>query len=625
MFSIILFFVIMWGLGFTFLARTKESETWSERNAVRIAIGISAFILLGVVFNFIGLPLDWKIFAFLALIYPTIVLFKSKSSEMDINFKLKKKAIINVFLLIILIFSTFLYIGGAFKYSYLEDDDPWSHAGSAKYVSVEKTLDSDVSFHYMNPYPPGFAIIMGVMHQTNDSINWTLKFFNGLILSLSFLFFYFFAKEFMGSERRAIFSTFVLVAIPSYFTHFIWSHPLVVMLIFPTLYCFIKLKESRRWILPAAVSVSGILLSQPSQALKIAVMFGTYLLVTLVYSKKEAVRVFTAGALGVVLSLFWWASRAGKMLKSTIVPDVTNGHLASQTINPSALSMWERFKLAFPASSGTATRAYTFKDFFIAQPNGGINVHVGWGIAISLLLVLGLIYVLIKNKEILKIKNRWILITLLWFIYLFLGTNAMTFNLPVGFITFRFWLLLAIPVALLSSLGWELLLKKADKKWLRFIITLIIVLAVVFTAAQQKYYQNTQTVWPPGVTWTSMEEVQGFSWLFNLEPDTKVFEPTSERAETIIGFDKFMCRWCPDEQALFSDITSKSPEYLYSWLVEHDYEYLILSASTERRLINKVGKDQSDQFLVPLLQTVARQELFKIVYQNNAVVIAKVI
>ena len=97
-----------------------------------------------------------------------------------------------------------MYHKGAFNYPYLEDDDSWSHAMGVEYVSIEKTVfeKTSVGFHYIDPYPPAYEMLFGIIHQTNDSIYWTLKFFNALIISLSIIFFYFFAKVLSKSPKN---------------------------------------------------------------------------------------------------------------------------------------------------------------------------------------------------------------------------------------------------------------------------------------------------------------------------------------------------------------------------------------------------------------------------------------
>lgn len=241
--TLLLFFAYSFGLGFTVTNFIKNSKNFLERNLMRIGIGLGVFVVLGVILNFLHILIDWKIFLALSLILPLFVLFKKiKLKELKtpkLKLKLTKSNLSILIALGIFFFCLHMYVDGAFQYPYMEDDDPWAHAMTAKYVSVSKTVNDppNFDFHYIDPYSPGYTMLMAILHQTNDSISWTLKFFNSLIISLGILFFYFFAKSFTKNRNKALFATFILAVIPSYFTHFIWAHTFVIMLFFPTMYC----------------------------------------------------------------------------------------------------------------------------------------------------------------------------------------------------------------------------------------------------------------------------------------------------------------------------------------------------------------------------------------------------
>ena len=47
------------------------------------------------------------------------------------------------------------------------------------------------------------------------------------------------------------------------------------------------------------------------------------------------------------------------------------------------------------------------------------------------------------------------------------------------------------------------------------IIILIIIFGLLATAGYQKYSVNT-AIWPPGVHWTSYEEVRGFNYIIKI-------------------------------------------------------------------------------------------------------------
>ena len=544
--TIILFFVYTWGLGFTatkIIRNIKESDSILERNLMRIGVGLGILPILGVLLNLLHIPLDWKIFLVLSFALPIYyALKKIRTKELSIpklNFKLTKSGLILFIVLLLFFITLFMYSSGAFSYPYLEDDDSWSHAASAEYISLEKTAYSPAGFNfdYIYPYPPGYSIVMGLLHQTSPSLLWTLKFFNALIISLGIIFFYFFAKEFMGDKNKALFSTFVLAAIPCFLSHFIWSHALIVILFFPAFYCLERIKHDRKWVWIAALVIAGICVIEVTETIKFGVLFGIYLVIKSVINRNFQKEIFFAGLFGLLISFLWWGSMLARL--------GIRGILGSKAAT-AALGVTKPF-LSFFSIKGTATRLYTFNDFFIAKTQNMINNPVGVGIIISILLAISLIYIFIKYKESFSKEKVWIPISLFWLIFTFLGIHGGT-RIPIALFSFRFWMLFAIPVSLLSSEGAWFLFDLGKKINLsKMTVLVVIIIGVILTSGYQKYAVNT-AVWPPGAEWGSMEEVQGYTWLETLPVNTKVFGLCSDSSSLhIIGFDKFDCVWCKDE------------------------------------------------------------------------------
>lgn len=625
--TIILFFVYTFGLGYSITFFVKNSDNPLERNLMRVGVGLGVFIVLGVFLNLISVSLDWKIFLIFSLIIPFYSLikkFKKKEAIIPV-FKLNKSSIYILIVLIIFLFSCQMYIGGAFKYPFLENDDPWSHALGVKYISLEKTLVNppDYNFQYIDPYPPGYDLLMGILHQTSPSLSWTLKFFNGLIISLGILFFYFFAKLFIRDKDKALFSTLLLVLIPSYFTHFIWAHSLVIMLFFPAMYCLEMIREDWKWVYGSMIVIAAILLTQPTQAIKLGIMLGTYWLIKAIIEKDLLKHILLAEMGGLLISLLWWAGKWKSLLLSQTDGFVSGAESVGSTIV--STDIISKVLSALSPTEGTATRVYSFSDFFFAKPFGMINVHVGWGIVVSILLIFGLIYCLLKNKEFIKKENVWIPIALAWFIFTFLGTNSMTFGLPVGLFAFRFWLLLAIPVALLSTIGLWLLFNIGKRFSIpKIIILLVVIIGVITTAGYQKYNHNTLTTWPPGVAWASMEEIQAYTWLKTLPIDTKIFSYALEDIH-INGFDKYSCEWCTEVKKFRESIYESDMDQLYSFLKNQKYEYFIISGKSYKQLGEKIGENKTKEIIGGLLSDVQSSNKFIPVHQTQGAIIFKVV
>ena len=323
--TIFLFFIYLWGLGFTGAYFLKKPENALERNLMYLGVGLGILPILSILINLFRIPLDWKIFLILSIAFPLYILGKKiKNKELklpSLKLKIKKSNIALVFVILIALFSLHVYTKGAFSYPYLEDEDPWGHAVGVKYVALEKTAydpvltgyENDEVLSYMDPYPPSYDIILGILHQTSPDLTWTLKFFNALIISLGFIFFYLFAKLFMGSRNKALLATFILAAIPSYLSHFIWAHSLVITLFFPTMYAFEKIKEDKKWAVIAAISLGSIWVAQNlSQPLKLTSLIAIYFIVSCIVMRKFLKTEFYAIVAGGILSFAWWGAMINK-------------------------------------------------------------------------------------------------------------------------------------------------------------------------------------------------------------------------------------------------------------------------------------------------------------------------
>src|SRR3989338_3596777 len=75
--TILLFFVYLWGFGYTATLWVKNAENIFERNLMRIGIGFAGFALMSVLLNLFRISIDWKIFLILSLLGPTYSLIRT--------------------------------------------------------------------------------------------------------------------------------------------------------------------------------------------------------------------------------------------------------------------------------------------------------------------------------------------------------------------------------------------------------------------------------------------------------------------------------------------------------------------------------------------------------------------
>ena len=613
--AIILFFVYMWGFGFSITRFVKESENVLERNLMRLGLGLMLLPLVGVILNLLNIPLDWRIFLLLSLLGPVISVVKEKKiTPPSISFTYTNLSI--VLMLVIFAASLFIYASGAFSYPYLENDDPWGHAYGAKFISLEKNLDGSPyrGFQYMNPYPPGYDMILGVLHQTNDSVYTTVKFFNALIISLGFIFFYFAAALLTKNKGKALFATFILASVPAYLSHFIWAHALVATLFFPALYALLMMEKDKQWFVLASIGVASFALVQPTQPVKLVTMLVMAIAVILIAQRKIVWQYIAVPILGILISFLWWAFHWREFFFDAQDARLgVEGAVATQSFLAKLPSTFFAF---LDPTSGTATRVYTFSDFFFAKSQNMINNPIGIGVVISLLVLVGLVTIALQYKSLMQRSKAYLLIITLWLIFTFLGINSLTFNLPIGLFAFRFWMLFAIPVSLVAAEGlWFLMSLSKQARVPAIFIIVLVMIGVIFTGGMQKYDVNTAN-WPPGAFWTSLEEVQGYGWLATLPPNTRVFNFITDHQ--IIGFDQFICSWCEDEAAMRDQgITlNTSAEEMRSWLLEHNYGYFMLGGIEVRSF----GQNET----VNLMQSFQGLEGVSVAHQTPGVVIFKV-
>lgn len=399
--SILIFFAITLGLGLAATGFAKGPENFLERNLMRIGIGLGAFISLGLLLNLIKIPLDYRIFLAISALCIFFFLFRNRAQLKHAKItglKLTQKDLMIFIMLLLFAITFYMYYKGAFAYPYLEDDDSWGHAMAAKYISVEKTLFSgEIGVRYLDPYPPAYGMVLGILHQTNDSVYWTLKFFNALIISLSIIFFYFFASTLTNSHKKAIFSTFALFAVPSFLSHFIWSISLTMPLFFVSFYAVEKIKNDKKWLAASAVAISATLTTSPSHSAYFGLFFIIYLAAKILADKKFPIYGFFAGFSGFLLSsILWWIPMVFK--------HGLKGILLGFGTKPADI-------LTIP---GTGDRIYSISDFIFARKENMINNPVGIGLVMSILLAIFLVYAAFKYYR--ASKNRLTTILLLFLI-----------------------------------------------------------------------------------------------------------------------------------------------------------------------------------------------------------------
>jgi len=611
--TILLFFVINWGLGYSATYFLKNSQNFLERNIIRVGIGMGVFVILGIIINFLHIPLYWFVFLILSMILPLYQLYKHlKQNNYKISFPKPSLKISKNTLYILLVIVMFLILlnvmhKGTFASPWLEDGDSWGHMGYMRYVETQHTLFSpstdpitaetdNMVAHYAPPYPPGYDMTIAMFSQLNSSPYWSMKFLNILIISLATLFFYFFVREFSGDSNIALFAAFILAILPSFMTHFIWSKSLGLVLFFPALYCISRIgdvenkaetgnaetdnatNKEKLWVIPSILVIAGILTTVPVTAFYFGALFFLYWLVKVIITRKAQLYILFAGIGGLLLSLVFW-------LHMLVKYGLTGVFIHLRLFRDGAISFQKIVDLH--GTGGGEQAKYTFLDFFIVPKNNMINNPKGLGVFLTILIIIGAAYIIYKiiykiyreRKEILTYlkQNQWLVISFVWLIFTLFTVLGEYFTVRMPY-PFRAWAYLAIPVAIVGSLGYFAIIKAGKKiKIPALIILIIIIFGLLLTTGYQKYTVNT-AVWQ-GENFYSQapfEEVKPFLWMQNnLKKDTKMLSYCGDWLD-VMGFDKMQEGWIPEVREFNKATLDMSVDDVVLFMKEYEYDYLII-------------------------------------------------
>ena len=520
---------------------------------------------------------------------------------------------------------------------------------------------------------------------------WTLKFFNALIVSLSIIFFYFFVKVFTNSSKKALFSTFALFAVPAFLSHFIWAIAITMPLFFVSFYAVEKIKDDKKWWIIAAVVIASTLTASPTHSTYFGLFLVLYIITKIILERKLLLYHIFAGLFGVLLSfVLWWLPMTikygflGTLISLGVIESmgaelivggagtgdrvynfadffiaqgqnmINNpigiGKILSIFVFISLLLIFYHFFILSREVKGKSKAKSYFVTGFLAlavilfvigtflfinsnsfNPRAPeeaklLAEHIKLTLPFifsSFILLIGLASLFPKY---IKENNRWLIISLVWLLLTVYAVNASPY--PYKISPFRAWILLAIPVSLLSGEAINLtnnFVKSFAKSFTKSNIAItgisLVVLGlvgygIVMTSFAQKYAVNTSPTWPPGGFWTSNEEIQGYIWFKdNIPLGTKVF--TFSNNALILGFDKFICHWCDDVRNYQKNGFNQTADENYNWLKKEQYEYIIIDGQAARIF----GPNETNN----KIQGFISSNKFKPVFNNNGMLMFEVI
>ncbi|MBT4824996.1 hypothetical protein HN695_01965 [Candidatus Woesearchaeota archaeon] len=597
-FPILLFFVMSYGFGYSITFFMKNSSSFLERNIIRFGIGLGVIPIFGILLSTLRVPLYWWLMLLISFAIPLYYLslyVKNRINTQDfklhfnMNFLKIKKSNLYIFL-VFLMFLVLIGVmnHGAFKNPWLEDGDSWGHLKVVKYMSLEKTMyEPEAGYRiarYAEPYPIGFGLLVSLTDQVANSSYWNLKFINLLIISLSTIFIYFFVKRFTGDMNLALFASLIITIIPSFLSHFIWSKSLSTMLFFPALYSACMIAKDKRWMIPLIIIGASILVTQPDAIFYYGMFLILFWLVKAIQTRSFQKYLFFSGVGSLILSQIFWLQMFFRHGLEQLLFRIGIREKGAVT-----LTHLVRIR-------GTDISQYSFNDFFIVKTNNMINNPIGWGIFLTILLILGIIYFVYKSfkqKQYLK-ENPWLVISIVWLaftLFAVLGNNLYSithFTLPFPF---RAWSFLAIPVAIISGFGYLALVKFGKKiKIPALIIFIVIIIGLLSTTAYQKYTVNT-AYWPNQFFY-SLDEVQPYLWLNDNVPANTLVTALCGDASKVMAYNMLDKDWESDVREFKKDMILRSGGEIHSFLKSKGYEYLVVDIQCVRKYNESLANEK---------------------------------
>lgn len=601
--------ITSYALGF---ALTRES------NLMTCAFGLSVFAVLSIIFNLVGIPLNWLLFLALALCLLAWFIYKNEL-KLDIPKKLSLPDTALILVLLMALINIYVYYVGASSYPWLEDNDPWVHSVGTTWVaqtgSFSRFFDGTNYYRlYIEPYPPVFDVLMGVLHQMTVSVTDTLKFFNAFLVGAALVCAFFWIEAMTKDRRLAVFAAFFLLALPAFMGHFVWGQTLSMLCLFTAFYGYEKALEKtdvegkdgtngllsgiNRYVIASGISIAAVALTEPFVAGIFVVMSVFYVgYKYLQYGKAALKPLITAGLIGILLASLYYVPTVMKYG----VKDTADGIGFYNT-------------LFTPGDTGDTSGGvvYSASDFLVVQSEGKIDQQIGIGEVLVLLAIVGLGLV-INDLRLGKIKksDSWMILGAVLLVFGFLGVEGNV--MPIKLFPHRFWVFLAIPVAVLGALAY----RRIEDRWASYrkaLLALLLISVFITSAAGKISVQTSQ--WPPGTNFNSQDEMNGYvSMEQTLPANTKVFPLCSSDAK-IIGMDMMCEPYVPAYQNFKNQSMNKTPSEVRSFMVSRGYDYLVMDGDC----VAALGANGTNE----LVGSYVSSGLFDTAFSNNGMLLLKI-
>ena len=564
---------------------------WLDRLLLALPVGLGALPLEVLALRALHLPLDVRLLAAIGAAAAALAPVAGRGAEPSPP---RRAALALGAALVAAALAATLY-HGATRYPWLEDDDPWQHAAAARYVALhgrtaQPAGEARASI-VLEPYPPYYAALMGVLHQANPDLKDVLKFFNALVVGISILAAFFAFEAMSGSAPIGLGAAALLAVCPAYMSHFIWAQTLAIPCFLSAAWALARGGPARGprsgefWLAAGLVWASTVV--QPSSGATSGVLLAlAALLVALAARARRAPepwRPILAVAVAGAASLATWALLNRAQVQAyAAVPGVFRGGAASDT------------------SGGLV---YGLLDVVLANRIDKIDQATGLGWATAALAAAGIGAV--AGRAVRRWRDGtvspWEPVLVAWTAATVVGLEGNA--LPVKLFPHRFWVFLAIPAAALAAEG-----ARAAAAWLRdrrvraAAAAALVAVAFATNVGPRRWMQDTP--WPPGAAWSDVAHAAGYVRVAESLPRWTRVLPLCFRDEFVVGLGLAAEPWDPAVPPLRARLASASGEEVLGFARARRFEYLLLDATC----IDRLGREGA-RALVDRLRATGQVEL----------------
>jgi len=397
-----------------------------------------------------------------------------------------------------------VFLMASFAQPWLEDGDPNGYAEATSYISNYRTFlkPSDMFVtRYMEPYLVGYPMVMGVVSSLNGDVNGTLKLINSILIALAIPALYLLSGIFTD-KKRSLLCAFILFAIPSFSTRFIFAQSLGMLQI---IMGFVFLYWGHKW--QSGLCFGALFLTHQLTAIVAIVLALIWIIVDYAINKRLSYDYLSVGIICLVLFAPWWAFQYSKYGTDKIL-----NQLNLETLGKGAAGF-----------SDPTMRYYGLWDFIYSPAENSIDNMTGVGIAIFLLFLTGIIWSVLKLRyssctSYMQCNKFTAVLLLSWTLFLILSLFSNW--LPVSFFPSRMWVYVSIPVSIFSGIILYDLMNGKNNSYK--ILAAVAIIGIIVFSLYPKFDLNTK-VWGNSRL-TTEDEYRMAVFLLSVEPGTKVVD-----------------------------------------------------------------------------------------------------